>query len=157
MFCIYFSSLRLTCRSGKKKKSENDECVLARGEWVVCICQRCYYSRQRSYRPISRTIITIISSRSPYNSSQLSTSHPWQHKHVLTQRAPHFTVSHYKKNKKNIWLFHSRFLKDQFTRMAKIDSHILRYSCRYYSVPKVLRCMSVFGFSAISFVRGAFK
>lgn len=71
-----------------------DECVLARGEWVVRICQRCYYSRQQSYRPISCTIITIISSRSPYNSSQLSTSRPWQHKHVLTQRARHFTVSH---------------------------------------------------------------
>lgn len=61
--CIFLAS-------GWKKKY--DECVLARGKWVVCICQHCYYSRQRSYRPISRTIITIISSRSPNNSSQLS-------------------------------------------------------------------------------------
>lgn len=87
---------RLRCGEGGKGSKQNknkvfqseyDECVLAREEWVVFICQRCYYSRQRSYRPISHTIITVISSRSPYSSSQLSTSPARRPKHALTQRA----------------------------------------------------------------------
>lgn len=72
---IYFSWLRFRCCGTEKKY---DECLLARGGWVVCICHHCYYSRQQSYRPISRTIITVISGRSHYNSSQLSTSQSWQ-------------------------------------------------------------------------------
>lgn len=96
----------------KKKcfQSEYDECVGARGEWVVCICQRCYYSRQRSYRPISHTIITVISSRSPYNSAQLSTS-PWQHKHALTQSTLECLAL------KNMCPFHCMFLKGRDTQM----------------------------------------
>lgn len=85
---------RLCWTEEGKKSLEYDECVLATGVWVVCFCQHCYYSRQQSYRPISHTIITVISCRSSYNSSQLSTSQPWQHKHVLTQKALHFNVLH---------------------------------------------------------------
>lgn len=64
------------CIRQRHQSQGYDECLLARGEWVVWICQRCYYSRQQSYRPISCTIITVISSRSSYSSSQLSTSQP---------------------------------------------------------------------------------
>lgn len=88
--CFVYAFLTSGWHAGLEGKKcwEYDECLVAWGKWVVCICQCSYYSRQQSYRPISCTIITTISSsRSPYSSSQLCTSQPWQAKHVLTQTA----------------------------------------------------------------------
>lgn len=107
--CFVYAFLASGWHAGRegKKSWEYDECLVAWRKWVVCICQCSYYSRQQSYRPISCTIITTISSsRSPYSSSQLCTSQPWQPKHVLTQTAPALGGFAYKRS---VLLFKSKF------------------------------------------------